>query len=65
MMAENGTPGRAAGIRVFHASPGTSEWNEIEDRMFNHPTESWHGRPVAMVAPDGVAGTSGPGDAGA
>jgi hypothetical protein len=33
-------------ISVCHFSPGTSEWNKIEHRMFCHMTENWRGRPL-------------------
>ncbi|HWE38478.1 MAG TPA: ISAzo13 family transposase [Isosphaeraceae bacterium] len=33
-------------ITVCHFPPGTSEWNEIEHRMFCHITQDWRGRPL-------------------
>jgi hypothetical protein len=33
-------------IHVCHYPPGTSKWNKIEHRMFNHITQNWRGRPL-------------------
>lgn len=33
-------------ITVLHYPPGTSKWNRIEHRMFNHITMNWRGRPL-------------------
>lgn len=33
-------------IAVCHFPPGTSQWNQIEHRMFCHITENWRGRPL-------------------
>ena len=33
-------------ISVCHFPPGTSQWNEIEHRMFCHITSNWRGRPL-------------------
>ena len=33
-------------IHVCHFPPGTSKWNKIEHRMFNHITQNWRGRPL-------------------
>lgn len=33
-------------ITVLHYPPGTSKWNKIEHRMFNHITLNWRGRPL-------------------
>ena len=37
-------------ISVCHFPPGTSKWNKIEHRMFNHITENWRGRPLLSRA---------------
>ena len=37
-------------ISVCHFPPGTSKWNKIEHRMFNHITENWRGRPLLSLA---------------
>ena len=34
------------GVSVCHFPPGTSEWNEIEHRLFSHITQNWRGRPL-------------------
>lgn len=33
-------------VTVLHYPPGTSKWNKIEHRMFNHITMNWRGRPL-------------------
>jgi len=33
-------------ITVCHFPPGTSKWNKIEHRMFNHISMNWRGRPL-------------------
>jgi hypothetical protein len=33
-------------ITVCHFPPGTSKWNKIEHRMFNHVSMNWRGRPL-------------------
>lgn len=33
-------------ITICHFPPGTSKWNKIEHRMFNHITLNWRGRPL-------------------
>lgn len=33
-------------ISVCHFPPGTSKWNKIEHRMFNHISMNWRGRPL-------------------
>ena len=33
-------------VTVLHFPPGTSKWNKIEHRMFNHITLNWRGRPL-------------------
>jgi hypothetical protein len=33
-------------LTVLHYPPGTSKWNRIEHRMFNHITMNWRGRPL-------------------
>jgi transposase len=35
-------------IQVCHYPPGTSKWNKIEHRMFNHISMNWRGRALAM-----------------
>jgi transposase len=37
-------------ISVCHFPPGTSKWNKIEHRMFNHITENWRGEPLLSRA---------------
>lgn len=37
-------------ISVCHFPPGTSKWNKIEHRMFNHITENWRGKPLLSRA---------------
>lgn len=34
-------------IEVCHYPPGTSKWNKIEHRMFNHISMNWRGRALA------------------
>lgn len=34
-------------IQVCHYPPGTSKWNKIEHRMFNHISMNWRGRALA------------------
>jgi hypothetical protein len=33
--------------KVCHYPPGTSKWNKIEHRMFNHISMNWRGRALA------------------
>ncbi len=33
-------------ISVCHFPPGTSKWNKIEHRMFNHISQNWRGQPL-------------------
>lgn len=33
-------------ITCCHLPPGTSKWNKIEHRLFNHITMNWRGRPL-------------------
>ena len=33
-------------VTVVHYPPGTSKWNRIEHRLFNHITMNWRGRPL-------------------
>jgi len=33
-------------ISVGHFPPGTSQWNQMEHRMFCHITQNWRGRPL-------------------
>jgi Rhodopirellula transposase DDE domain len=33
-------------ISVCHFPPGTSKWNKIEHRLFNHISMNWRGRPL-------------------
>lgn len=33
-------------ITVCHFPPGTSKWNKIEHRLFNHISMNWRGRPL-------------------
>ena len=37
-------------LTVLHYPPGTSKWNRIEHRMFNHITFNWRGRPLESYA---------------
>jgi hypothetical protein len=39
------------GLRIFvsHYPPGTSKWNKIEHRLFNHISQNWRGRPLESV----------------
>ena len=45
---------------VSHFPPGTSKWNKIEHRLFNHITQNWRGRPLvnAQVIVDLIASTT-------
>ncbi len=49
-------------ITVCHFPPGTSKWNKIEHRLFNHISMNWRGRPLTshevMVELIGSATTS-------
>jgi hypothetical protein len=36
-------------LHVCHLPPGTSKWNKIEHRLFNHITMNWRGRPLATL----------------
>ena len=33
-------------VSVCHFPPGTSKWNTIEHRLFNHISTNWRGRPL-------------------
>jgi Rhodopirellula transposase DDE domain len=33
-------------VTVCHFPPGTSKWNKIEHRLFNHISMNWRGRPL-------------------
>jgi hypothetical protein len=33
-------------VSVCHYPPGTSKWNKIEHKMFNHISMNWRGRPL-------------------
>lgn len=47
-------------VTVLHYPPGTSKWNKIEHRMFNHITMNWRGRPLVSfeVVVNCIASTS-------
>jgi hypothetical protein len=47
-------------LLVCHFPPGTSKWNKIEHRLFNHITRNWRGRPLvnAQVIVDLIASTT-------
>lgn len=47
-------------ITVLHYPPGTSKWNRIEHRMFNHITFNWRGRPLTsyVCIVESIAATS-------
>jgi transposase len=36
-------------IYVSHFPPGTSKWNKIEHRLFNHITMNWKGQPLVSM----------------
>lgn len=36
-------------IHVSHFPPGTSKWNKIEHRLFNHISMNWKGQPLASM----------------
>jgi transposase len=36
-------------IHVSHLPPGTSKWNKIEHRLFNHITMNWKGQPLVSM----------------
>ncbi len=36
-------------IHVSHFPPGTSKWNKIEHRLFNHISMNWKGRPLTSL----------------
>jgi len=36
-------------IHVSHFPPGTSKWNKIEHRLFNHISMNWKGRPLVSL----------------
>ena len=33
-------------IQMSHFPPGTSKWNKIEHRLFNHISMNWKGQPL-------------------
>ena len=41
---ESGLP-----IHVSHFPPGTSKWNKIEHRLFNHISMNWKGQPLVSM----------------
>ncbi len=47
-------------VKVMHYPPGTSKWNKIEHRMWNHVTMNWRGRPLTsfQVVVDCIAETT-------
>jgi hypothetical protein len=36
-------------IHVSHFPPGTSKWNKIEHRLFNHISMNWKGQPLVSL----------------
>jgi transposase len=36
-------------IQVSHLPPGTSKWNKIEHRLFNHISMNWKGQPLVSM----------------
>jgi transposase len=36
-------------LRVSHFPPGTSKWNKIEHRLFNHISMNWKGQPLVSM----------------
>jgi hypothetical protein len=36
-------------IHVSHFPPGTSKWNKIEHRLFNHISMNWKGQPLTSL----------------
>jgi transposase len=36
-------------IQVSHFPPGTSKWNKIEHRLFNHISMNWKGQPLVSL----------------
>jgi len=36
-------------VHVSHLPPGTSKWNKIEHRLFNHITMNWKGQPLISM----------------
>ena len=36
-------------IQVSHFPPGTSKWNKIEHRLFNHISMNWKGPPLVSL----------------
>jgi hypothetical protein len=36
-------------IHVSHFPPGTSQWNKIEHRLFNHISMNWKGQPLVSM----------------
>jgi hypothetical protein len=36
-------------IHVSHFPPGTSKWNKIEHRLFNHISMNWRGQPLVSL----------------
>jgi len=36
-------------IHVSHFPPGTSKWNKIEHRLFNHISMNWEGQPLVSL----------------
>ena len=37
-------------LHVSHFPPGTSKWNKIEHRLFNHISMNWKGQPLVSMA---------------
>ncbi len=37
-------------ITVCHVRPGTSQWNNIEHRLFAYISRNWRGRPLVSLA---------------
>jgi len=36
-------------VQVSHFPPGTSKWNKIEHRLFNHISMNWKGQPLVSL----------------
>jgi hypothetical protein len=36
-------------LHISHFPPGTSKWNKIEHRLFNHISMNWKGRPLTSL----------------
>ncbi len=39
-------------IAVCHFPPGTSNWNEIEHRLFSAISQNWRAKPLVRLGPD-------------